>query len=603
MLAKYGDKIHTLRFRILGSIFLVFAFSLSVALFGMWTAQRSKVVAMAQEEAMQAGLTIKAGLHVSMLQNDRSAIKKTISVMAEAGNISRISVLDLGGMVKLSSDAALQGRVYDRNRAAACVECHRRSGETPPLAFRVVDEAGEPVLRNVLKIENRAECHRCHDPAQELCGILMVDSSLATAYESLNRTAVQVVVTGLVTFLVIALLVSFLIAKFVTNPLQAMVQGFQQVGGGDFDYWVEVKGSDEIVEISDSFNIMSRAVGRYIKEIASKSDEISTLYTIVQRMSETIDGQKLKHIVIDLLLEIFKAKTVVLILPVDSAVGRYEVFWGEGGARRHHRAEYELSAGGDPHPDVSRTALAAWQEQTLDQPVLGAGESKALISIHLQDMRFALLCIVKGGEHPFAGAEKKLFPAVVHHIAISFANARLYTMAITDELTGLYTKRYLHSVAKELLVKADKEKGPGLCLLMLDIDHFKDVNDRHGHLTGDRVLRQVAEVIRTSLRTADIPCRYGGEEFVVFLPDTDQQTGVKVAERLRMAVAQHSFLGAEDLILRKTISIGLACAAGRSGSLEELLSRADAALYDAKQHGRNQVKAWTASGDASAIGG
>ncbi len=593
MLAQYSNKTYSLRFRILASIFLVFALSLAIALFCMWTAQRNKVVSMAQAEAMQAGLTIKAGLRVSMLQNDRPAIKKTIAEMVEAGHISRISVLDINGRVKMTSDAALKALIYDRDRDIACIGCHTRSGENPQVAFRVVDEAGDPVLRNVLKIENRAECHQCHDPAKKLCGILMVDSSLSASYGSLNRIAIQVIITGLVTLLVIALLVSFLISRFVTNPMQALLQGFQKVGRGDFDYWVDVKGSDEIIEIADSFNIMSRAVGRYIREIASKSEEIETLYTIVQRMSETIDGKKLKHITLELLLEVFKAETVVLVLPLETEAGRYEVYWGSRGTRRHNRAEYDKAATEDPHPMVNREVIKRWQNGAFNQPVLQNGENRALIPIHLQDMRFALVFVIKEKDHTFSKSEKNLFPAVVHHIAISFANARLYTMAITDSLTGLYTKRYLHNVAKELLIKATHADESLLCLLMLDIDHFKEVNDLHGHLTGDRVLRQMAKAIRSNLRTADIPCRYGGEEFVVFLPDTDKKTGCEVAERLRLAVEKHSFVGAGDLVLRKTISIGLAANTRGAVDLEELLRRADAALYKAKENGRNQVQAWS----------
>lgn len=587
MLENFRNKLYTLRFRILASMFLVFALSLTLALFCMWSAQRNKMVAMAQEEAMQVGLTIKAGLRASMLQNDRPTIKKTIAAMTEAGNISRISVLNVDGKVKLTSDKILQEQVYDKDHDLACIECHTQSGQKPQHAFRVVDEAGKPVLRNVLKVENQTECHQCHEPTQRLCGILMIDSSLAASYESLNHIALQVIITGFVTFMVIALLVSYLITIFVTKPMQSLIEGFHKVGGGDFDYWIDIKGSEEIVEIANSFNIMSRAIGRYIKEIGCKSEELSTLYTIVQRMTETIDGQRLNHIAIDLLLEVFKAETVALLIPIDAKAETFEVYWGMTGNSRHHRSKYLTTSQEAPHPTVSRAELLDWQAQGFCQPLLQDKGSRALFPIGLQNMRFALISIVKQNGQSFSPAEKKLFPPVVHHLAISFANARLYSMAITDSLTGLYSKRYLLNVAKELLTEA--KQGQGLCLLMLDIDYFKEVNDQFGHLTGDRVLREMAELIEANLRTADVPCRYGGEEFSVFLPNTDGQTGLKIAERLRLAVEQHPFSVEEDRTLHKTISIGLACNEKGSASLEELLQRADTALYRAKEGGRNQV--------------
>jgi diguanylate cyclase (GGDEF)-like protein len=426
-----------------------------------------------------------------------------------------------------------------------------------------------------------------------------VDSSLAGSYKILKTMALRAALTGAITFLVIALLVSYIISRFVTDPLQALLKGFHRVGQGDFDYWVEAKGSDEITEIADSFNVMSRAVGRYLDEVATKSEEITTLYTIVQRMSETIDGKKLKHIVIDLLLEIFKARTVVLIVPADVSGGIYEVNSGESGSRQHLGTQYILSSD-DPHPAISREELVLWQEHGLGQPVFAADGSKTLISIHLQEMRFALVCAIKDGGQPFSLAEKKIFPALVHHLAISFANARLYTMAITDELTGLYTKRYLNTIAQELHEKSVDDEGEGFCLMMVDIDHFKEVNDQYGHPIGDLVLQQMADVIRAGLRTADIPCRYGGEEFVIILPGADMETGCMVAERLRGAIADYFFVGGDDLILRKTISVGLACSSSSVVSVEDLIRQADEAMYAAKRQGRNRIEVCSLSKSSAA---
>ncbi|MDH5525388.1 MAG: diguanylate cyclase [Desulfobulbaceae bacterium] len=589
MLDQTFNKLQTLRFRILGSIFLVFSLSLALALYGMWTYQRTKVVGLARNEAQQVGQTIKAGLRASMLQNDRLAVEKTIGEMADGINISTISILDLGGRVRMASDPLLVGRQY--NKEKECSVCHVGSGLVPGRDNVVVEEGGKPILRKIIKIENLPECHQCHAAEQKLCGILMVDSSLAGSYAILKTMALRAIFTGLLTFLIIALLVSYVISRFVTNPLQALLKGFYRVGQGDFDYWVDAKGSDEITEIADTFNVMSRAVGRYIDELASKSEEISTLYTIVQRMSQTIDGKKLKHIVIDLLLEIFKARTVVLIVPADVAGGVYEVFSGESGSRQHQQDKFDLAGSVDPHPAVSRAEVEQWQAAGFAQPLFADGGCKTLISIQMQDMRFALVCAVKDEGRSFSMAEKKIFPALIHHIAISFANSRLYTMAITDGLTGLYTKRYLNTIASELHEKSSSgEPGDGFCLMMVDIDHFKEVNDQYGHQVGDRVLLEMADVIRAGLRTADIPCRYGGEEFVLILPGTDVETGCMVAERLRAAIAEHAFMVDADLVLHKTISIGLACGSLAVASVDEMIRQADEALYVAKRQGRNRIE-------------
>ena len=133
-------------------------------------------------------------------------------------------------------------------------------------------------------------------------------------------------------------------------------------------------------------------------------------------------------------------------------------------------------------------------------------------------------------------------------------------------------------------------------MVLLDIDHFKAVNDTHGHLAGDQVLRAVAGIIRSQLRDYDIAGRYGGEEFAVLLPHTQPGQARRIAERLRMAVAAArltaSTAGGPGTGLRVTVSAGVACLADCGPELHALIAAADAALYDAKAAGRNRVRTW-----------
>ena len=167
---------------------------------------------------------------------------------------------------------------------------------------------------------------------------------------------------------------------------------------------------------------------------------------------------------------------------------------------------------------------------------------------------------------------------------------RLTDMAIEDELTELYNRRYfLEALEQEIL--RDRRYEHGLVLCMIDLDHFKNVNDAYGHLTGDMVLRELGRMIRECFRESDIPCRYGGEEFAVILPNTRVEAGRVACERLREAVANHLFSG-DAFSFGITISAGLVEHAGASGeSAEDLIRRADEALYRAKREGRNRVVA------------
>lgn len=161
-------------------------------------------------------------------------------------------------------------------------------------------------------------------------------------------------------------------------------------------------------------------------------------------------------------------------------------------------------------------------------------------------------------------------------------------MAVTDALTGLYNRRYLETHLAHLIEHA-VNRGKALSVLTLDVDFFKAVNDTHGHDAGDRVLQEIAGRIRASIRNIDLACRTGGEEFVVVLPSTDIQTAERVGERIRRMVATKPFNAGPDTHLNITASVGVSALGGVEEGVEDLLKRADQALYRAKREGRNRV--------------
>jgi two-component system cell cycle response regulator len=162
-------------------------------------------------------------------------------------------------------------------------------------------------------------------------------------------------------------------------------------------------------------------------------------------------------------------------------------------------------------------------------------------------------------------------------------------MAITDALTGLFNRRYMESHLGTLIEQATARRKP-LSALIIDIDFFKAINDTHGHDAGDDVLRDFALRIKRSIRGIDLACRYGGEEFVIVMPETDVAVAAMVAERLRRRIASEPFpiqQGASAIPV--TISIGIAALRGDDDTAAALLKRADQALYRAKRDGRNRV--------------
>lgn len=199
--------------------------------------------------------------------------------------------------------------------------------------------------------------------------------------------------------------------------------------------------------------------------------------------------------------------------------------------------------------------------------------------------------------------ELKLAALEGHNLDLLLKNRNLAEVSARDTLTGLYNRWYvLEKIDSEM--NRSLRNGCPVSVLMLDIDHFKAVNDAFGHSAGDGVLRSVAQVLRDSCRVYDVAGRYGGEEFCVVLPDTKVGNTSAVAERIRERMAASSFdVGNESVVV--TASIGIAGIDSDDGgevvSPSTLIDRADRALYSAKHHGRNRVEFWNVAMHGAAM--
>ncbi len=220
----------------------------------------------------------------------------------------------------------------------------------------------------------------------------------------------------------------------------------------------------------------------------------------------------------------------------------------------------------------------------------------------------AFLCVplrIKGGRvigvlaahkpdpQAFSAEDLDLFQTVATQVSVALENAQLYQrmreLSARDELTGLFNRRYFFE-ALETEVQRARRYRRTFSILMLDLDHFKQYNDTYGHLRGDEVLREVARLLLGTTRRADVVARFGGEEFVVVLPEISKDAGAAVAEKIRAAVAECFVSGREQLPGSGiTVTIGLAAYPMDAGDGLELVDCADRALYVGKQQGGNRV--------------
>jgi diguanylate cyclase (GGDEF)-like protein len=190
------------------------------------------------------------------------------------------------------------------------------------------------------------------------------------------------------------------------------------------------------------------------------------------------------------------------------------------------------------------------------------------------------------------GARQQYLESIADRIGLALANIRLHerleSLSVRDPLTGLYNRMYMEESMERELLRAQRSGG-SLGVIMLDIDHFKRFNDTFGHEAGDDVLRAIGSFLRQSVRGSDIACRYGGEEFLVILPDSDSKTVLQRAEYLRSVVKSLPAPSGSETHIPVTLSCGLAVFPDDGLSSEAVLRAADMALYRAKEGGRDRV--------------
>ena len=172
---------------------------------------------------------------------------------------------------------------------------------------------------------------------------------------------------------------------------------------------------------------------------------------------------------------------------------------------------------------------------------------------------------------------------------LELAQKELINMVNKDPMTGLYNRRYFNEVANSLL-KITKREGKDLSVLMLDIDKFKEVNDTYGHLVGDAILKELALMMMHLTRESDIIVRFGGEEFIILLPNTDEKGAVAIAKKIRENIAMTELQIEGNKSIKITVSIGVAtCYCDADTDIDQIVHRVDVAMYDAKKSGRNKV--------------
>lgn len=486
-------------------------------------------------KTQELGSAIEASLGSLMTVRDPDKIQQTIDGLKNSGSsITRVFIINKNGKVAYSTDREEIGRSLDRFIEPSCVICHKGVTAAPPESTTIIKDGSQAVQRNIRVLYNRPACHGCHQKDDRINGKLIIDRSL----QGTNRLIMSII-------LIIA--GSGLICLVVVIPLIS--------------------------------KMLTRGMNHYIAEIMSQHSERTLLYMMMERLSKTIDMIELQHIIIEIAGDTFGADEICMVASRDGKENSV-ISWAadKGGFIR-----IKIPEGSELF-----SLVKDWTAGKVTDERISDDGKQISMPIAKGNRRFALI-IAKKTDLGFDPERLKLMKAMSSHVAVALENAFLYYMAITDELTQLYSQRHFrNSIGKEF--DEFEQFGNKISLLMVDLDNFKKVNDSFGHVAGDYVLREVAGCVRRSVRDNDLAFRYGGEEFAVILPSTDIQGGTHVAERIRNAV-RDEVLNIDGASLRVTVSIGVATCPDNALTIKDLILAADSALYKAKHTGKDCVVA------------
>jgi len=417
--------------------------------------------------------------------------------------------------------------------------------EKKPFAVYEKDAGGSSILNFYAPIDNLDQCHKCHGKANPVRGVIKLTTSLVPVERDILKVRQQSLLVIAVALMAIMLLTGYMMGRAVVKPIELVTAAMSRVSGGDLDHRIPVDGKDELGRMANSFNQMTSELKVTYEGLRREQDKLTT---IIYGAGEGI-------VVTD------QAGDIVLVNPAA------EVLLGKD-------ARQIVDNGFDNLVDDPES-MKRWKAEAENTPVTLAYKDR-IVHLYASTIR---------GEDGHVAGSAALIRDITEEKRLE---EQLRKLSTTDGLTGLFNRRFLDESITTEFHRAVRTHVP-LSVIMIDIDHFKTFNDTHGHEQGDRVLQAVAKAIRGALRKYDLPCRYGGEEFMAILPNSDTPGAFTVSERLRMDIEDMTVDG-----LKVTASIGVATfPAVMCESPAELIERADQALYRSKAGGRNRTTAAT----------
>ena len=399
----------------------------------------------------------------------------------------------------------------------------------------------------------------------------------------------------------VAALLGLTLARATTRPLAELGAAASRIAAGDLSGSIEVRSKDEVGRLAGAFNVMTAELRTYIGELQASRDELQAgLARLGDTLSGTHDLDRILGVVLETAMAATRAQAGMVLLVSDDG-GHLELVAGRGVADRGVPDRLTLPLGQGFSGRAAKTVVTSsgriGTRRDELRPAFGEPAKGSVITVPFTSsgrVIGVLDLFDKLDDEDFDAADLKTIRNLASQAAVAVDNVRLHQearrLSVTDALTGLGNfLSFTSTVAKEV-ERAARFARP-MALLMLDLDHFKAVNDTHGHQRGDAVLIEVAARVLGQVRDVDTVARYGGEEIVVVLPETDLSGAELAAERICSAMRAKPIGKRGQVPVSVTVSIGVAVFPQHGTSAEGLLRSADTALYAAKHAGRDTWRA------------
>lgn len=473
---------------------------------------------------------------------------------------------------------------------------------TLPRPVAMAELTGGPAGRDVFEVGSRIVAASAPSAGQPYR--VLVSEPAPSLDQLFWVFAVVIVVT-----VIGAIAIGRLLARLISHPVAELSEAAGRVAGGDLDVTIEVRSRDEVGRLAAAFNHMTAELRTYIGELERSHRELrENLERLGSALAHTHNLPGILAVILDTAMASVRAGGGLIALIDSDGVLRVKTVRGVAGIAPEDALPVGAGIVGSVVADGEAVRGLVGEGPGL-RPVAGEPRARAVLAVPLRPSgRLAGVLAVYDRQTDdetsvsaaaFSATDERSLIAFAGQASVAVENVLLHQeaqrLSLTDPLTGLWNYRYLIMTLGHEIERATRFRRP-LTVLMLDLDRFKQINDRYGHQVGDGVLIELARRMRSAVREVDTVARYGGEEFVVILPETDAAGGARTAERLRHAIRTTPF-HVEGLDLAVTASIGVAVFPQHGVAASPLLRAADEALYDAKESGRDTWRLARATDD------